>query len=221
MRRRHCCCCVKYQNLPVRARIVPQLTDAHCFIFFWWFLKISAEISRIDVGVATGCRGHPRVSTGSATSHDTSMATTTIVATVVPMTRAAVMSVAKTFVLTMRTTNLRGNYHPRPLLRRGGSHHRSLWKFAAVVHVSFFGRSSAGNCTATRGRTLGLQRQSPDRYIYKIHLIKGYISLHSCQILSLSETGSTVSAHRLTNITLLTLIATLLVVARGVADLYP
>ena len=44
----------------------------------------------------------------------------------------------------------------------------------------------------------------------KIHLIKGYISLHSCQILSLSETGYIVSAHRLLSITLLTLIATLL-----------
>ena len=44
---------------------------------------------------------------------------------------------------------------------------------------------------------------------YKIHLIKGYISLHSCQILSPSETGFIVSAHRLTKITLLTLIATL------------
>ena len=48
------------------------------------------------------------------------------------------------------------------------------------------------------------------KYIYiKIHLIKGYISLHSCQILSSSETGFIVSAHRLTKITLLTLIATL------------
>ena len=36
-----------------------------------------------------------------------------------------------------------------------------------------------------------------------------YISFHSCQILSPSKTGSIVSAHRLTNITLLTLIATL------------
>ena len=48
-----------------------------------------------------------------------------------------------------------------------------------------------------------------------------YISLHSCQISSPSETGLIVSAHRLTKITLLTLIATLSVVARGVADLYP
>ena len=47
-------------------------------------------------------------------------------------------------------------------------------------------------------------------------------STASCQILSPSETGFIVSAHRLTNITLLTLmIATLYVVARGVADLYP
>ena len=45
---------------------------------------------------------------------------------------------------------------------------------------------------------------------YKIHLIKGYISLHSCQILSPSETGFKVSAHRLTKIILLTLIATTL-----------
>ena len=44
---------------------------------------------------------------------------------------------------------------------------------------------------------------------YRIHLINGYISLHSCQILAPSETGFIVSAHRLTNITLLTLIATL------------
>ena len=44
---------------------------------------------------------------------------------------------------------------------------------------------------------------------YRIHLINGYISLHSCQILSPSQTGLIVSAHRLTNITLLTLIATL------------
>ena len=44
---------------------------------------------------------------------------------------------------------------------------------------------------------------------YKIHLIQGYISLHSCQILSPSETGFIVSAHRLTKIILLTLIATL------------
>ena len=34
-------------------------------------------------------------------------------------------------------------------------------------------------------------------------------SLHSCQVLSPSETGFIVSAHRLTKITLLTLIATL------------
>ena len=45
--------------------------------------------------------------------------------------------------------------------------------------------------------------------IRKIHLIKGYISLHSCQIMSPSETGFIVSAHRLPNITLLTLLATL------------
>ena len=44
---------------------------------------------------------------------------------------------------------------------------------------------------------------------YRIQLINGYISLHSCQILPPSETGFIVSAHRLTNITLLTLIATL------------
>ena len=44
---------------------------------------------------------------------------------------------------------------------------------------------------------------------YRIHLINGYISLHSCQILSPSETAFIVSAQRLTNITLLTLIATL------------
>ena len=44
---------------------------------------------------------------------------------------------------------------------------------------------------------------------YNIHLIKGYISLHSCQILSPSETGFIVSADRLTKIILLTLIATL------------
>ena len=44
---------------------------------------------------------------------------------------------------------------------------------------------------------------------YRIHLINGYISLHSCQILSPSETGFIVSEHRLTKITLLTLIATL------------
>ena len=44
---------------------------------------------------------------------------------------------------------------------------------------------------------------------YRIHFIKGYIALHSCQILSPSETGFIVSAHRLANITLLTLIATL------------
>ena len=57
---------------------------------------------------------------------------------------------------------------------------------------------------------------------YRIHLINGYISLHSYQIWSPSETGFIVSARRLTNITLLTLIATLYqVVVRGVADLYP
>ena len=44
---------------------------------------------------------------------------------------------------------------------------------------------------------------------YKIQLIKGYISLHSCHILSPPETDIIVSAHRLTKITLLTLIATL------------
>ena len=48
-----------------------------------------------------------------------------------------------------------------------------------------------------------------DYSTYKIHLIKGYISLHSCQILSPSETDFIVSAHRLTKIILLTLIATL------------
>ena len=42
------------------------------------------------------------------------------------------------------------------------------------------------------------------------YLIKGYISLHSCQIWSPSETGFIVSAHRLPNITRLALIATLL-----------
>ena len=44
---------------------------------------------------------------------------------------------------------------------------------------------------------------------YRIHLINGCISFHNCQILSPSETGFRVSAHRPTNITLLTLIATL------------
>ena len=44
---------------------------------------------------------------------------------------------------------------------------------------------------------------------YRIHLINGCISFHRCQILSPSETGFIVSAHRLPNITLLTLIATL------------
>ena len=56
---------------------------------------------------------------------------------------------------------------------------------------------------------------------YRIHLINGYISLHSCQNWSPSETGFIFSAHRLTNINLLTLIATYTVVVRGVADLYP
>ena len=46
--------------------------------------------------------------------------------------------------------------------------------------------------------------------IQHIHLNR-CISIHSsCQILSPSETGFIVSAHRLPNITLLTLIATLL-----------
>ena len=44
---------------------------------------------------------------------------------------------------------------------------------------------------------------------FRVHLINGCISFYSCQILSPSETGFIVSAHRLTNITLLTLIATL------------
>ena len=38
---------------------------------------------------------------------------------------------------------------------------------------------------------------------YGIHLINWCISFHSCQVLSPSKTGFTVSAHRLTNITLL------------------
>ena len=42
-----------------------------------------------------------------------------------------------------------------------------------------------------------------------IQLMKQCISFHSCQILSPSETGFIDSAHRLSNITLLTLIATL------------
>ena len=43
---------------------------------------------------------------------------------------------------------------------------------------------------------------------YRIHLINGCISFHRCHILSRSETGLKVSAQRLTNITLMTLIAT-------------
>ena len=45
--------------------------------------------------------------------------------------------------------------------------------------------------------------------IYGIHVIKRCIPFRSCQVLSPSETGFIVSAHRLPNITLLTLIATL------------
>ena len=44
---------------------------------------------------------------------------------------------------------------------------------------------------------------------YRIHLINWCISFHNCQILSPSETGVIVSAQRLPNITLLTLVATL------------
>ena len=40
---------------------------------------------------------------------------------------------------------------------------------------------------------------------YRIHLINWWISFHSCQVLSPSETGLVVSAHRLPNITLLTM----------------
>ena len=51
---------------------------------------------------------------------------------------------------------------------------------------------------------------SPPGYTtYRIHLINWCISFHSCQILSPSKTGFTVPAHRLTNINLLTLLATL------------
>ena len=48
---------------------------------------------------------------------------------------------------------------------------------------------------------------NPCRFKKNNHYI--YISFHSCQILSPSETGFIFSAHRLPNITLLTLIATL------------
>ena len=44
---------------------------------------------------------------------------------------------------------------------------------------------------------------------HRIHLTNGCISFHSFQILFPSETGFIVSTHRLTNITLLTLTATL------------
>ena len=70
-----------------------------------------------------------------------------------------------------------------------------------------------GSEVANSKREVRIQNSAPPLTCYstyKIHLIKGYISLHSCQILSPSETGFIVSARRLTKITLLTLIATLL-----------
>ena len=50
---------------------------------------------------------------------------------------------------------------------------------------------------------------------YRIHLINRCISFHSGEIASPSETGFIASAHRLTNITLLTLIATLLLLGES------
>ena len=51
---------------------------------------------------------------------------------------------------------------------------------------------------------------------YRIHMINRYISLNCCRILSLSETGFIVSAHRLTNITLLTYILDTRTVIRAI-----
>ena len=67
-----------------------------------------------------------------------------------------------------------------------------------------------GRLDACHGQYCQVYTPSPvirlTRFTY---LIKGCISLHSCQILYPSETGFVVSAHRLPNITLLTLLATL------------
>ena len=71
------------------------------------------------------------------------------------------------------------------------------WRFVGTREVSRFQRSVFNLLLDSQL----LVSTSMQQYII--------YSLHSCQILSPSETGFIVSAHRLTNITLLTLIATL------------
>ena len=60
---------------------------------------MTAELPWTSVGVATGYRGNPRVSTESATAHGTSTANAMVMATA----RAAVLSAANFVVSTMAT----------------------------------------------------------------------------------------------------------------------
>ena len=60
---------------------------------------MTATFPWASVGVDTGYRGNPRVSTARATAHDASTANATVVATA----RAAVLSVANSVVPTMAT----------------------------------------------------------------------------------------------------------------------
>ena len=86
-------------ELPYSQEGSPPRMDAHYMTFWRRSAAMTAELSWIPMGVATGYRGNPRVSTASATAHGPSTANATVVATV----RAAVLSVAKSVVPTMAT----------------------------------------------------------------------------------------------------------------------
>ena len=105
---------------------------------------MTAALPWTSVGVATGYRGNPRVSTARATAHGASTANATVVATA----RAAVLSVANFVVPTVAThgsprqlprqfprTSNHSNFHghPRPLPRQSSDTRQLPRKSAAIA----------------------------------------------------------------------------------------
>ena len=110
-------------------------TDGHYSTFWRRSAAMTAELPWTSVGVATGYRGDPRVSTASATAHGTSTANATVVSTA----RAAVLSVANSVAPTMVTRGSPWQF-PRQFAR----------KFPRQVPRTFHGypRPSAAIATA-------------------------------------------------------------------------
>ena len=130
---------------------------------------MTAALPWTSVGVATGYRGNPRVSTARATAHGASTANATVVATA----RAAVLSVANSVAPTMATqgspwqltrsfppTSNHSNFHGRP--RPSAAIATAILRYAAITtetrgncHGNFRGRQTTAISTAIRGNCHG------------------------------------------------------------------